>query len=163
MLDFNDLDDNILGSIYRWAYREIDSFNRAHWAYTAMQLINSRIRTYLSINQFNPKASKYPVNQFRGPWIDREGSKDGIHFPLKSLGSSYLFLAGVEYREILTCQRIWQIDSRIPQRGLWVAKKAEMENGTGGRNRSAIGTLDTGILPRRCFKRRGWSFGGFYD
>ena len=24
----------------------------------------------LSINQFNPKISKYPSNQVRGPWID---------------------------------------------------------------------------------------------
>ena len=38
---------------------------------TAMQSsFNQSEDSSLSINQFNTKASKYPINQVRGPWID---------------------------------------------------------------------------------------------
>ena len=32
--------------------------------------INPRIRIYQSIYQFNPRVSKYLINQARGPWIN---------------------------------------------------------------------------------------------
>ena len=75
MLDFNDLDDNIPGSlgigqsgnrfIQQGSLGNLGGFLRK---YTAMQLINvgsfnQPEGSNLSINQFNPKVSKYPINQ----------------------------------------------------------------------------------------------------
>ena len=41
-----------------------------------------------SINQFNPKASKYPINQVRGPWINLLiDSKADLHMDQSSVGN----------------------------------------------------------------------------
>jgi hypothetical protein len=70
-----DLDYNIHGWLsYRPTYREIDLFDRAHWGtWAIINAINQSSFNQsedFSINQFNPKVSKYPINQVRAPWID---------------------------------------------------------------------------------------------
>jgi hypothetical protein len=71
------------------AYQEIDLFDGAHWGTWAefyitisvpcTAIINAINQSSFnqsedsspSINQFNQKGSKYPINQVRAPWIDQ--------------------------------------------------------------------------------------------